>query len=139
MFQKIVLPLDLSDRHQRAVEIAADMAVQSGGMISLLHVIELIGGSSMEEEKDFYKRLERTARAHLDKCGKRLAERKVSWQAEVRYGNRAAECVRFVQEVAADLIILTAPRLDPANPAVGWASMSYKLGVLSHCPVLLVK
>lgn len=138
MFQKIVLPLDLSDRHHRAVEIAADMAVQ-GGMISLLHVIELIGGSSMQEDKDFYKRLERTARAHLEKFGKVLAERKVSWRAEVRYGNRAAECVQFVEETAADLMILTAPRLDAANPAVGWASMSYKMGILSQCPVLLVK
>jgi Protein of unknown function (DUF1501) len=31
------------------------------------------------------------------------------------------------------------PRTDPANPAGSWGSLSYKIGILSACPVLLVK
>ena len=42
-------------------------------------------------------------------------------------------------EEAADLIVLTAPRFDPAAPGAGWGSMSYRIGILSQCPVLLVK
>jgi hypothetical protein len=41
--------------------------------------------------------------------------------------------------MTADLLILTAPRLDPATPSAGVESMSYKVGVLSQRPVLLVK
>jgi hypothetical protein len=41
--------------------------------------------------------------------------------------------------VVSVLGILTAPRLDAAVPSAGWGSMSYRIGILSQCPVLLVK
>jgi hypothetical protein len=47
--------------------------------------------------------------------------------------------VRFARSLAADLIILTAPRLDPDHPEECWGSLSFKLGIFSACPVLLVK
>jgi nucleotide-binding universal stress UspA family protein len=93
----------------------------------------------MEEEKDFYNRLDSAARNHLDKLGTELERRKISWRPEVRYGDRATESVRYAQETFADLIILTAPRIDPAKPGVGWGSMSFRIGIQSQCPVLLVK
>jgi universal stress protein A len=139
MFKKILLPVDLTDRHARVLDVAAELASRSGGDVILLHVIETIAGLSMQEEQDFYRRLERAAQAHLQRLGKHLAERKVPWQAVIQYGNRAPESVRYAQEAAADLIILTAPRLDPAVPSAGWGSMSYRIGILSQCPVLLVK
>ena len=61
------------------------------------------------------------------------------WRAEVRSGTRAPDVVRYAGEVGADLIVLTAPRFDPEHPAAGWGSLSYKVGILSSCPVLLVK
>jgi nucleotide-binding universal stress UspA family protein len=139
VFKTILLPVDLTDRHQRVIGVAAELAAQSGGEVTLLHVIETIAGASMEEEKGFYGRLERAARSHFDRLGKQLGESNVSWRAVVRYGNRARESVGYAAEAGADLIILTAPRLDPANPGEGWGSMSYKIGLLSQCPVLLVK
>jgi universal stress protein A len=139
MFKKILLPIDLTDRHGRVLEVAAELATQSDGEVILLHVIETIAGLAMEEEQDFYRRLERAAQTHLQRLGKHLAERKVPWQAVIRYGNRASESVRFAQEASAELIILTAPRLHPAVPSAGWGSMSYRIGILSQCPVLLVK
>ena len=42
VFQKIVVPLDLTDRHQQAIDVAAELASRSGGMVSLLHAIETI-------------------------------------------------------------------------------------------------
>jgi universal stress protein A len=139
MFKSILLPVDLTDRHQRVLAVAAELAAQSGGEVTLLHVIETIAGASMEEEKGFYGRLERAAQSHFDRLGKQLGEGNTSWRAVVRYGNRAHESVRYAAEAGIDLIILTAPRLDPAAPSVDWGSMSYKIGMLSQCPVLLVK
>jgi hypothetical protein len=43
-----------------------------------------------------------------------------------------SDSVRYAQKTAADLIILTVPRIDPANPGSGWWSISYKIGVLSQ-------
>jgi nucleotide-binding universal stress UspA family protein len=139
MFKRILLPVDMSDKHGQAIQAAADLATQSGGEITLLHVIEVIAGLSMEEEKDFYRRLEKAARNHLSRLGQRLEERHVPWCAEIRYGNRAQEVVRYALERDGDLIVMTAPRIDPGHPDVGWGSLSYKIGILSSTPVLLVK
>ena len=139
MFKKILLPLDVSDRHGPALDAAADLAGPGGAEITLLHVIEVIAGLTMEEEKDFYRRLEKAARAKLAQLGDRLKPRNVAWRAEVLYGNRGAEVVRYARESGTDLIILTAPRFDPQNPAASWGGMSYKFSLFAPCPVLLVK
>jgi nucleotide-binding universal stress UspA family protein len=139
VFKRILLRVDLADRHGPALAAAAELAARGEGTVTLLHVIETIAGLSMEEEGPFYRRLERAARAHLDRLGKELAAHATAWQAEVRYGRRAAEAARYAAEMAADLVILTAPPFDPANPGAGWGSLSYVVGMLSACPVLLVK
>jgi universal stress protein A len=139
MFKRILLPVDLTARHGRALEVAADLAGPTGAEVILLHVIETLAGRTLDEERAFYGRLERSAQDHLSQVGQALGRRKVTWRADVRYGKRALECVRYAQEAAADLIVLTAPRLDPTLPGPDWGSLSYKIGVLSQCPVLLVK
>jgi nucleotide-binding universal stress UspA family protein len=139
MFRKILFPLDLSNRHDRAVNLAVELLHSGGGEMALLHVIETIAGVSFDEERSFYDRLEKSARTHLQKIGKSLERRKVTFRTEICYGNRGPEVVRFASDSGADLNVLTAPRVDPANPAAGWGSLSYKIGWFSQCPVLLVK
>jgi nucleotide-binding universal stress UspA family protein len=138
MFKKILVPLDLTDRHGAALTIAAELAQQSGGEVVLLHVIEVIPGLAMEEERAFYNRLEQTARSHLQRQARPFTDRRIACLGEVVYGNRAREIARHAAEVSADLIVLTAPRIEPENIA-GLGSMSYKVGLLARCPVLLVK
>jgi nucleotide-binding universal stress UspA family protein len=139
MFKNILVPLDLTEKHQPALQIAAELARQGGGELTLLHVIEVIPGLSMEEEKSFYGRLERAARAHLERFSGGLAAQQVRWHGEILYGSRAREIARYATEKGADLIVLTSPVIDPNNPGPGWGSLSYKVGILSRCPVLLVK
>jgi nucleotide-binding universal stress UspA family protein len=139
MFKHILLPVDLSDKHQQAMTTAVELAQQAGGQITLLHVIEVIAGLSLEEEKPFYRGLEKAARDHLGRLGEHLKSQRITWQAEVRLGHRAPEVVRYAQERGADLIVLTSPPVDPKDPGPGWGSLSYKIGVLSATPVLLVK
>jgi nucleotide-binding universal stress UspA family protein len=139
MFKNILLPLDLTEKHQAALTAAADLAEQNRGAVTLLHVIEVIPGLAVEEERAFYDRLQRTARAHLDRCGALLAGRKVLWHGEVLLGSRAEKITGYAADQRADLMILTAPQFDPDNPVAGLGSMSWKLGILSPCPVLLVK
>ena len=139
MFKKILLPVDLTDKHKPALDMAARLAAQSGGTVTLLHVVEIIPGLPMDEEGTFYGRLERLARSQLQQLGKRLEEGKIPWQVEVRFGKRAAETVRFAAETGADLIVVTAPPVDSANPAAALHSMSYAIGMFAQCPVLVVK
>jgi universal stress protein A len=138
MYRNILVPVDLTDRHDKALEAAAGQA-GGDGAVTLLHVIELIPGLPVEEEQGFYDRLDRAARKHLDRLGGQLTRRGVPWRAEVVCGNRTQDVVRHARDGRADLIVLTAPPLDPAHPLAGWGSLSHKVGVLAPCPVLLVK
>ena len=139
MFKRILLPIDLSDRHDRALEMAAELAGAQGGEVVLIHIIELIAGIPMEEERAFYHRLEKAAHAHLERLGDRLKQSNVAWRARVFFGHRVPEIVRHAEEMKADLVVLTSPPVDPNNLIAGMGSMSYKVGLFSPCPVLLVK
>lgn len=139
MFKKILLPVDLTDRHQRVLEVAGDLAEQTRGEVVLLHVIEIIPGLPMEEERSFYERLEAKANKLLQQLQGRLESRKLAVRGVTVFGNRTKEIVHFAAQTGADVIVLTAPRPDPANPGTGLGSLSYKVGYLAQCPVLLVK
>jgi nucleotide-binding universal stress UspA family protein len=139
MFKRILIPLDLTDKHQPVLNMAGEMAGQSGGEVILLHVIESIPGLPAEELAGFYRRLEKSAREHLQRSGQQLGKEQVSWTSEVLIGPRVQEIVRYAAEVDADLILVTAPRLDPDHAGAGWASLSWKIGLLAPCPVLLVR
>jgi universal stress protein A len=139
MFRKILLPLDLTDKHEGALRRAQELVLAAGGEITLLHVVERIPGLEAQEDKQFYERLEKSARKHLQRLGRQVSAGANPAQIEIRLGNRAAEVVRFAQDVGCDLIVLTCPKFDPDSPAPSWGSMSWKISLLANCPVLLVK
>jgi universal stress protein A len=139
MFKQILVPVDLTDAHGRALDIAAALAATGGAQVTVLHVIELIAGLSREEGKDFYGRLEKKAREHVTGLGARLGARQVACRTEVVFGNRTAEILRYAQHSGSDLIVLTSHRIDPQQGPAGLGTLSHRVGILSSCPVLLVK
>jgi nucleotide-binding universal stress UspA family protein len=139
MFHKILVPLDLTHKHRKALDTAAELARQGGGEVLLVHVIELIQGMPVEEEKDFYDRLEAAAREHLAEHARLLQEPGVAHREEIFFGTRAPEIVRLARETPADLIVLTAPAAEPGKPYFGLGSLSYKVAIFAPCPVLLVR
>jgi|SRR6516165_7683382 nucleotide-binding universal stress UspA family protein len=139
MFQTILVPLDMTFKHRRALDMAAELARQKGGEVVLLHVIELLHGMPRTEEKEFYDRLETAATEHLEKHLIGLKEHGIPCRKEIVFGVRAVEVLRLARSLKADLIVLTAPRIDPDHPEDGWGSLSFKLGIFASCPVLLVK
>jgi nucleotide-binding universal stress UspA family protein len=139
MFKQILVPVDLTDANGPALDIAAELARSAAGQVTVLHIIELITGVSQEEGRDFYGRLEKKARAHLARLGARLGGHQVAWQAETVFGNRTAEILRYAQQSGTDLIVLTSHRIDLEHGTGGVGTLSHRIGILSPCPVLLVK
>jgi nucleotide-binding universal stress UspA family protein len=137
VFEKILVPVDVSDKHQQDLDVPARLASVRGGQVTLLHVVEVIAGLWDEQERDLYDRIDRMASDHLAKLGRYLEEQHVLRHEEVVFGNRAHEIVRYAAETGTD--VLTSHRMDLQNPGVGWGTVSYKVGILSQCPVLLVK
>jgi nucleotide-binding universal stress UspA family protein len=139
MFKQILVPVDLTDVHGRAMDIAAALAGTAAGTVTVLHVIELIAGLPLEEGKDFYEQLEKKAQAHVANLGARLAGKGVPWKAEVVFGNRTAEILRYAQQNDTDLIVLTSHRIDLQHATGGLGTLSHWIGMLAPCPVLLAK
>ena len=139
MFQRLMVPVDLTDKNIVALNIAAQIAAQNKASITLLHVIETIPDLSFEELQEFYRNLEKKAMNKMNELAERLLEKGLTVHQKVQYGNRAEEIVKYATEHQIDLIVLTSHKVDLENPGRGWGTISYKVGILSQCPVLLVK
>ncbi len=138
MFQRILVPVDLTQKNTHAVKTARDLAAESGGTVTLLHVIETLD-LPFEELEGFYARLEEKARRAMDEMAAPLQKAGLSFARRVSYGRRAEEIVDFAAEEDSDLIILSSHRIDLENPGSSWTTLSYKVAILAQCPVLLVK
>ena len=138
MFHRLLVPVDLTPKNRRAVEVARDLALQSGGEVHLLHVIETLD-LPFEELADFYARLERQATRKLTPFAALLDEAGVSAVAHIRYGKRAETVLEFATEHDVDLIILDSHRIVPGEVGKGLGTISYRVAIVAPCPVLLVK
>lgn len=139
MFKNILVPTDLTDKSIKALEIAAGMIKESTYRITLLHVVETIDDDGGEEFSEFYNRL-------ADRAGKKLAELvnkygtdKIDIHTEIIYGKRVSEIVKYASKKGIDLIILSSHKLDDMESMSGWATISYRVGILAPCPVMMVK
>jgi nucleotide-binding universal stress UspA family protein len=139
MFNHILVPTDLTEKSLKALEVAVKMTVPGGGRITLLHVIETIEDSGSEEFRDFYNQLEKRARKSMEEVLLKYLEQQPVIGKEILYGKRVIEIVRFAEEQGIDLIILSSHRVERENGLQAWGTISYKVGILSHCPVMLVK
>ena len=137
MFRNILVPVDFTKKNLRAVRVAARVASGRGASLILLHVIERVDAGDPRGLAGFYRKLEASAR---HKIGALLsAAGTVPARAEVLYGNRVNEILRFATERKVDLIVMSSHRLAMRRPGENWGTISYKVGILSRCPVLLVK
>jgi|SRR6516164_87111 universal stress protein A len=139
MFKKILLPVDLTEKHRAALEMAAELAGQNQGEVLLVHVVEEIPGLSRKEERGFYQRLEQIARAHLGRLAGAVTRKKVPVRTEVIIGQRVPDTLRYAKAQAADLILLTSPSFQPEHPGASLGSMAWKISMVALCPVLMVK
>ena len=139
MFQRILVPVDLTSKSLAAVDLAYEFATQFRAEVILLHVIETIEHVQFEELKPFYQRLENSARKGLQEFSERFAANKVKVDHALVYGHRSKEIIEYVVANRVDLIIMASHRIDPDRPGHDWSSISYAVAILSPCPVLLVK
>ena len=139
MFQRILVPVDLTEKSLAAVDLAHDFAVQNGAEVILLHVIEKVEHVKFDELKDFYQRLEISAKKGLKECAEKFVARKLKVDQVVTYGHRTKEIVNYAIGNRVDLIVIASHRIDPDRPGHDWSSISYAVAILSPVPVLLVK
>lgn len=139
MFKHILVPTDLTERSLQALEVAARIASLSACRVTLLHVIETIEDSESEQFEDFYRKLERRAEKKMDQMIDLFESDTLSILRQIIFGKRVKEIVHYAHIEEIDLIILSSHTISVEDTTQGWGTISYKVGILSHCPVMLVK
>ncbi|MEW6079111.1 MAG: universal stress protein [Thermodesulfobacteriota bacterium] len=139
MFKHILVPTDLSMKSNRALEIAIDMATAANGRITLIHVIEKIEDSDGDEFQSFYDKLASNARLKMEKMTRPHKSSEARIETEIIIGSRVKEIIEFSITHDVDLIILSSHKLTNVDAVEGWATISYKVGILAPCPVMMVK
>ena len=142
MFRKILVPVDFTDKNEAALSSAIEIAGRSdgeGSEVDLLHVVETIEHIEFNEMSDFYRGLESRAEARLFALEESSGRKALRVRHEVLFGKRAETIVRYAEEKAVDLMILSSHKVDRDHPALGWGTISYRIAIVARCPVLLVK
>jgi nucleotide-binding universal stress UspA family protein len=139
MFRRILVPVDFTPKSLRAVRAAARVAGSAKASTTLLHVIERVDDGDPGAFRAFYRKLEKNAREKLSGLSAALVEKALPVKTAVVYGNRVNEILRFAGQSSADLIVMSSHRLPLHPRGQDWGTISYKVGALSRCPVLLVK
>ncbi len=139
MFKRILVPTDLTERSFKALEVALKIARHDEAMVTLLHVVEMIMDTDTDDFRDFYDKLGCRAHKLMDQAVTRFENESVFIDKQVSFGQRVKDIVGFAHSLDVDLIVLMSHKLDVADSTRGWGTISYKVGILSHCPVMLVK
>lgn len=139
MFQRILVPVDLTEKSVTAVDLARQFAAESRGEVILLHVIETVEHVGFEELKGFYERLEISAQKRLQTLAETFRPQNINVDQAIVYGHRTKEIVNYASAKDADLIVMASHRIDPERPGHDWSSISYAVAILSPVPVLLIK
>ncbi len=139
MFKNILVPADFSDKDDHALDIAVNISRRGKGQITVLHVIEMIAKTTFEEFEDFYRKLEERCLKDMDTLIAPYKDSEAKIVPKVLYGNRAQEILRFATDNHIDLIVMKSHKIDVEDRAQGWGTISYKVGILAQCPVMLVK
>ncbi len=138
MFDKILIPTDLSQKNVQALKVALKMAGEVGSKVTLLHVIETIEDDE-GEFNSFYDKLRKRAEKNMNEIAAKYSSEKVPVHQEIVYGKRVREIIRYAHDNDVDLIIISSHRIDNLDDVGSWATISYQVGILSHCPVMMIK
>jgi nucleotide-binding universal stress UspA family protein len=139
VFRRILVPVDFTSRSLRAVRAGAKVAATTQAETTLLHVIERLEDEESAAMEAFYRKLEKAAREKMKAFLAPFAGQRRAVRAEIVYGKPVAEILRFAQSNRTDLIVMSSHKLPLRHSGESWGTVSYKVGILSRCPVLLVK
>ena len=109
MYKNILVPTDLSDKSERSIVAALELAAEQSGCVELLHIVEKVGGSPDGEIEEFYSKLAEEASQKLTLWQQKFKDSfpGLILGTTILVGKRAKEILGFCQEKQIDLIVMT--------------------------------
>jgi universal stress protein A len=139
MYHNVLIPVDLSRKGAVAVAAVTDLVNPKEASITLLHVIETLQDVDYDELEAFYRRIKEKAAKILADWTDELSSKGFEASAEIVFGRRGPEILRYADERDVDLIVMASHALDRENPSEGFGTLSHQLAALSRCSVLLAR
>ena len=139
MFRHILVPTDFSKKYINPLEIAMSLATKYKSTIHLLHVVEIIANTTFAEYEDFYSKLENRAKKKMSALIASCSGKAIPVIPHIVYGNRVQEILKFIEANKINLIIMNSHKVEKSNPIESWGTISYKVALLSDCPIMLAK
>lgn len=127
MYERILIPLDMSAAAEAALGYAEALTASFGSSIFLVHVLT---------ETDAAARAK--AEAYLASIQERLGKRGIQAQTAVRAGEPVEEILRLAGEASATLLVMTSHG-RAAHQVVLNATVAHGVLDRTHLPVLLVR
>jgi len=138
-FNKILIPLDFTEKNVSLLETALELAKVNRADIYLLHVVEPIDLLD-DDVDDFIATLREKAEHQLRIRAQPFVDAKLNVISQVLSGKRAKIIAEYEDQESIDLIVMNSHPLNPADrDEGGLASLSYQVALLSRCPILLIK
>ena len=138
MYQRILIPVDFSDRSRRSLDQAVLLG-HEGSSVTLLHIVEEIEHLNEAEDQSFYHRLADLANermASLVSYGESLG---LTIQVEIRLGKTARDILEFARDDASDIIVMSSRTLPDHQPWKALDSVSHAVALFANCAVFLVR
>jgi nucleotide-binding universal stress UspA family protein len=139
MVRNVLIPVDLSEKGAVAVQAAIRVTDPTEASITLLHVIETLQDVEYDELEAFYQRIKEKAEKVLRRWTDELSASGFEASAEIVFGRRGPEILRYADEWNVDLIVMTSHAIDRVHPAEEFGTLSHQLALLSRCSVLLAR
>jgi nucleotide-binding universal stress UspA family protein len=136
-FTNVLVPTDLSEASERALEIGAEIARAFGAELTLLHVWSSLYSTYPEGSIAPLDEMERAARRLLEDVHARARKLAPKTDAVLRTGAEAAQILAVIEERGIDLVVMgTHARRGFARLVVGSVTDTIMRG--SPVPVLTV-
>lgn len=138
--RRLLVPVDFSDSSLRALRYAAELAADSGGSLTIVHVVAADYGwldLGREEYRDLDKSLQKQAAVSLGELADQNVPKGVPTNLEVRIGRPADEIVAAASEAKADLIVLSTHGRTGLNRFL-IGSVAERVAARAPCPVYLM-
>lgn len=147
-FSTILVPLDGSKNADNALDTAISISKKNHSRLILLHVIDdyvldfMTDMEGMEIPNSTTVKiksgLKKKAMKMLDERSNKVSKNGISCETEIRIGNVGDEILNYSKQNQVDLIIMGARGLGKLKQLL-LGSVSNKVVINSHCPVLIVK
>jgi len=138
MFERILVPVDFSERNRISIDHAANLA-DAASRVTLIHVIEEIQHLDEAEDQAFYTRLIEMAQEKMAELADYARDLGLETSSEVVIGKRTAEILTVARDRDVSIIVLNAQPVDWDQPLQSFGGTSHAVAVYAHCPVFLVK